>query len=194
MIALLVSAAFAMEVDVGVGAELVTNDPFMTPIGLRVATVVRPLPWLGVGASLAGHPLHPMNTYGQYLEAVQIVPDYSPILGSASVFGDVRFARGAIGRFDGALDLVVGAGGVYTVEDCAAMGMGDDAACLATQREAHLASVIGLSASVGSGRWALRVRGERWQYTERVFDTVKENKIPIWAGVDAVVRFGGPKR
>lgn len=188
----LVSAVLAMEVDLGVGAELVTNDPFMTPIGLRASTVVRPLPWLGVGASLAGHPLHPVNTYGAYLEPIGISPDYSPILASGSVVGDVRFARGAVGKLDGAIDLVVGVGGVYTVEDCEATGNVED--CLPTQKQLHPASVIGLTASVGSGRWALRVRGERWQYTEVVSGSVEENKIPVWLGAEAVLRFGGASR
>jgi hypothetical protein len=190
----LIAAALAVEVEVGAGVELVSNDPFKTPMGVRASTVVRPLPWLGVGASLAGHPLHPTATAARYLEASGYTPDYSPILASGSVFGDVRFARGAIGRFEGAIDLVVGVGGVYTMEDCAASLFQDDTSCAATQHEVHPAGVIGLAASVGSGRWALRVRGERWQYTELVLGSVEENKIPVWVGAEAVLRVGGPAR
>jgi hypothetical protein len=110
---------------------------------------------------------------------------------SADVYGDVRFARGKIGPFDGSVDLLVGVGGVYTEDDCAAIQAEANPACAETANQLHPASVLGLAASVGRGQWGLRLRGERWQYTEVIVGEVDEKRIPVWFGADVVFRLGG---
>lgn len=191
MWSILIASAAAFEVDVGLGTELVANEPFLNPIGMRGSVTLRPLPWLGAGLSLAGYPLRVETTRLDVVAGFGIMPDVAPIAGTGSFVGTVRFARGPIGTFDGAIDLVVGIGGVYTIDDCVALQMANESVCINTQHQLHAASVIGLNAMVGQGRWGVRLRGERWAYTETVVGTVEESKLPVWLGADLVVRFGG---
>lgn len=191
MIALLVAPALAVGLDLSVGPELVANDRFLTEVGGRLGAVVRPLPWLGVGLALGGHPIAAPTYSARILEDVGIVPDFSPIVGTGALTGHARFAHGSLGDFAANVELVVGAGGVYTHDRCDLIQADDDAECLSTQDQVHPTAVIGLAASVERGRWGLRLRGERWQYTEIVAGDIKENKIPVWLGADVVLRFGG---
>jgi hypothetical protein len=191
MLHLVIASAQAFEVDVGLGSELVANEPFLNPVGMRGSVTLRPLPWLGAGLSLAGYPLRVQTTRHDVIAGFGIVPDVAPIVGTGSFVGTVRFARGPIGTFDGAIDLVVGVGGVYSVDDCVALQMESAPVCLGTQRQLHPASIIGLNALIGQGQWGVRLRGERWAYTETVAGSVEQSKDPVWLGVDLVVRFGG---
>lgn len=185
-----VAMASATEFDVSVGTELMTNEAFLNLVGARLGATVRPLPWLGAGLSVAGYPVHLSTTRLEQVETLGLVPDLSPMQASTTLTGLVRFARGSAGPIDGALDLVVGGGGVRTVDDCEAILAEDDPSCLATQDQIHLVSIVGLAATAGAGAWALRLRGERWAYTEVVMESVEEQKVPVWVGADLVWRPG----
>lgn len=188
---LLLASALAVEVDLGVGAELLANEPFLNPVGARGAVTLRPLPWLGAGLSLAGYPVRIPTAQLDRLATLGLVPDVAPVRATGSVTAQARFARLDGERLHGSLDLVVGVAGVWSVDDCEAILAADDPVCLATQSQVHPAGVVGLAAGAGRGRWGARLRVEAWRYTEVVNGVVDESKRPVWAGVDLVWRTGG---
>jgi hypothetical protein len=193
LLLLVPSASAAPSVELSLGAEAWTQDPFVNLAGLRLGAELRPLPWLGIAAEGTVYPdwgdsqLKTLTT--QLIDTLALVPDISrPRQRVQGVLRLTPFASTS-NRPDGtvwtrSLSLHGGLGTVHTRDDLDLLQATDSPEAQATANQWHPTTVLGLSGELRGPRWGARLRFERQAWTEEVWSLVDENKDPLWLGVE----------
>jgi len=186
------AGALAAPSVVGLGVEAVTNDPFVSTVGLH-ASVDQPIrPWLRLGASGGVYPSLGQGSWSalttQIVTEANVTPDISAIRWRASAQATWLPVRQELPGRSRLLGLYAGMGWVYTVDDLDALQSYDDED-LATQMEFHPIVSGGLMAEVWWSSWGGRVRMERASYTETISSAIDESRNPFWLGIDLTARW-----
>lgn len=198
MIALLVGMALAEpgklgQVAFSLGAEYLTNDPFLVRAGGRVGVAWAPLPWLEGGAGFSVYPSgagpedwKPLAT--QLLSENSVSPDISRMTRQAQGTLRAHLLRADLDdRWRAGLGLAAGAHLVRTVDDLTAIQMEGEPSAEATAIERHVGPVLGGFAYVREDHLELRVRFERVAYVETVNTTIQENKVNLFLGAEVAL-------
>lgn len=192
MIALLSSVVLAAQPIASVGAELTVNDPFVSTRGSHLGVDVALWPWLRIGVAGGLYPsLGEADWTGMTAQIVDynISPDISRMVWRGAGQATLLPLRQSVGDRERLLGVVVGMGAVHTEDDLAMLQAEDDPHAIATARQIHPITHVGLIGEVWWGDWGGRLRMERSSYTEVVFETVQESKVPAWVGIDVVRRW-----
>jgi hypothetical protein len=189
----LAGATSAAGVLATVGAEALTNDPFLHTRGVTSSIEVEPNPLVRLGLSGAWYPSldatadwKPLTT--QLVETNHIAPDLSRVIARVQVAVRVQPLRIGLGHLAACTGFGVGGGFALTRDDVVDEY---DPYTPATIDQRHPTVTWGLSSEVG-GRWVRgRVRLDRVTFLETVGGTNVEMKGQVFAALDLVVRLGG---
>ncbi len=205
MIALLLGVALAAEPDPGVrpsaslGYEAVTNDPFVFRRGLRLAVGADLGAWVGLELSGSAYPVLGRGDYNavtrRLVDELHVAPDISRIV-AAGRAGLVAWpVRTGKGRARARVGAGVGAALFHTWDDLDAWDTEQASPETNDLTEYTRQTHPGIYGEVRAEGWrgpvGLRVRLETSWYREAIDADTREDKRPLWLGVEVVWRPGG---
>lgn len=184
----LVMTAHAFELVGGLGYAQVVNDPFYTPRGPAARLEARPVDWLGVGAAGGWYPYGGEDTWSPLAKSLlheqSISPDVSSITSSLGVLVTVAPFRGVVGSWSSRVGLTAGVGAVHTVDDLVALQAVGEPQFEATSEQFHPFGSVGVFGELRRGVWGGRLGIDRMSYVEVIGTETKEDKNPVWVGME----------
>jgi hypothetical protein len=191
---IVISTALAGQVGLSAGAELTSNDPFLTRTGPRVGVARSLGPHLRIGASGAWYPnrgTRDWNAVTQQLEEdYHLLPDLSRMVAHGRGELWVLPLVHPVGRLQAHTGAFVGLGAMATEDDLEALHAEGDPYGEATRSQVHPASTWGLCSELGTDRVRGRLRAERTTYLETVSSYVLEMKGNMLWGLEVTVWLG----
>lgn len=194
LLALSLPAAYALPWTATIGADLGVNDPYVVRRGARAAAELAPVDWFRVGASAAWYPNLDQADYTQAtrdLLELNVAPDISRITAAGQLYGVVMPLHVTYRSVRTSIGAEAGVALVSTTDDLALIRAEDDPDFVATEHERHPAAVLGVRGEAVIGSTVLQVRVTRTSYRELVGGETREDKTPIFIGIDLGLRFSG---
>lgn len=187
------TATAAVTPVIGLGAEITVNDPFVATRGLHLGGDAEVWPWLRVGVIGGLYPSFDEGDWrrqtSQLIDHNNVSPDISRIVWRGAGQVTLLPLRQTVGDRERAFGMVIGMGAVHTEDDLELVQAVGLPSAEATASQIHPITHVGLVGEVWWGDWGGRLRMERSTYTEVLFQTVQESKVPSWVGIDVVRRW-----
>lgn len=188
--------AQAATVTVSGGAELGVDDPYVVRRGLGVSVEVAPVEWFDIGAAAVGYPELGEADYTARTRDIldlALAPDISRITSITQLHAGFTPLHATLGGVRTGVGAYAGVGLAATHDDLPLIYAENEPAFVATERERHLAAILGVRGEADVGHVVVQLRVERVSYQEVVGSAIQEAKTPTFVGVDVGWRFGGPR-
>ena len=194
LLALSLPAAYALPWTATIGADLGVNDPYVVRRGARAAAAHAPGPVVRRRAAAAGFP-HQVPAADppapRARRELNVAPDISRITAAGQLYGVVMPLHVTYRSVRTSIGAEAGVALVSTTDDLALIRAEDDPDFVATEHERHPAAVLGVRGEAVIGSTVLQVRVTRTSYRELVGGETREDKTPIFIGIDLGLRFSG---